>query len=93
MIKILDFSPYYPPRIGGMEKYAGELHENLAKKIAKLQLLFRLFRKQPRKMKSNPVSQSSAIRLLKLFPTILCLVFGKKNFGANEKSFPKTSTI
>lgn len=32
MIKIIDFSPYYPPRIGGLEKYAEELHENLAKK-------------------------------------------------------------
>lgn len=31
-IKILDFSPYYPPRIGGLEKYAEELHENLSRK-------------------------------------------------------------
>ncbi len=29
-IKILDFSPYYPPRIGGLEKYAEELHKNLS---------------------------------------------------------------
>lgn len=31
-MKIIDFSPYYPPHIGGLEKYAEELHENLAKK-------------------------------------------------------------
>jgi len=31
-IKIIDFSPYYSPHIGGLEKYAEELHENLAKK-------------------------------------------------------------
>jgi glycosyltransferase involved in cell wall biosynthesis len=30
-MKILDFSPYYPPHIGGLEKYAQELHYNLAK--------------------------------------------------------------
>src|SRR3989339_457500 len=31
-IKILDFSPYYPPRIGGLEKYAEELHEKLSER-------------------------------------------------------------
>lgn len=30
-LKILDFSPYYPPHTGGLEKYAEELHQNLAK--------------------------------------------------------------
>lgn len=30
-IKILDFSPYYSPHIGGLERYAEELHENLVK--------------------------------------------------------------
>lgn len=29
-MNILDFSPYYAPHIGGMEKYAEELHEHLA---------------------------------------------------------------
>lgn len=32
VLKILDFAPYYPPHIGGMEKYSEELHENLAKR-------------------------------------------------------------
>lgn len=31
-MKIIDFAPYYYPHIGGLEKYAEELHENLAKK-------------------------------------------------------------
>lgn len=30
-MKILDFAPYYPPHVGGLEKYSEELHENLAK--------------------------------------------------------------
>jgi glycosyltransferase involved in cell wall biosynthesis len=29
-IKLLDFSPYYSPHIGGMEKYTEELHEQLS---------------------------------------------------------------
>jgi len=29
-LKILSFCPYYPPHIGGLEKYADELHSNLA---------------------------------------------------------------
>jgi glycosyltransferase involved in cell wall biosynthesis len=32
MIKILDFVPYYPLHIGGLEKHAIELHEKLTKK-------------------------------------------------------------
>ena len=28
--KILAFCPYYPPHIGGLEKYAEELHQHLA---------------------------------------------------------------
>ena len=32
MIKIVDFAAYYPPHIGGMEKYAEELHEHFAKR-------------------------------------------------------------
>ncbi len=31
-MKIIDFAAYYPPHIGGMEKYAEELHEHLAKR-------------------------------------------------------------
>jgi len=31
MKKILDFSAYYPPHIGGAEKYVEELHQNLVK--------------------------------------------------------------
>lgn len=31
-IKILDFCPFYSPHIGGLEKYAEELYENLSKK-------------------------------------------------------------
>ena len=31
-MKILDFSPYYPPHVGGLEKYAEELHKNLVLK-------------------------------------------------------------
>ncbi len=31
-MKIIDFAPYYPPHIGGMEKYSEELHENFAKR-------------------------------------------------------------
>lgn len=31
-MKILDFSPFYPPHIGGLEKYNEELHEKLAEK-------------------------------------------------------------
>ena len=32
MKKILNFCPYYPPHIGGLEKHALELHEELTKK-------------------------------------------------------------
>jgi glycosyltransferase involved in cell wall biosynthesis len=32
MIKILNFVPYYPPHIGGLEKHAIELHEKLVEK-------------------------------------------------------------
>lgn len=32
MIKILNFVPYYPPHIGGLEKHAIELHEKLIEK-------------------------------------------------------------
>lgn len=31
-MKILNFCPYYPPHIGGLEKHAIELHEKLVKK-------------------------------------------------------------
>lgn len=31
-MKIIDFAAYYPPHIGGMEKYAEELHEHLTKR-------------------------------------------------------------
>lgn len=32
MMKIVDFAAYYPPHIGGMEKYAEELHEHFEKR-------------------------------------------------------------
>lgn len=31
-MKIIDFVPYYPPHIGGLENYAEELHQNLSAK-------------------------------------------------------------
>lgn len=80
IMKILDFSPYYPPHIGGLEKYAEELHENLAQKGCRITVF------TPRLPLNSPVKELEAgidiIRYpaIEIIPNFPFPAFWKKEF-------------
>ncbi|MFH0969700.1 MAG: glycosyltransferase family 4 protein [Patescibacteria group bacterium] len=70
-IKILDFSPYYPPHIGGLEKYAEELHENLSKKNCEIVVFTPHFPKTAPKEEIKPgikIIRYPAVEIIFCFP-------------------------